>query len=191
MSRFRAKSNRLTTQSFFFASGKVSMLRVNLSVRNNGQTSVMSWDDPAFVGTVNGVRVHTAPGQPFSLYLKGSKIPFQMIARPHSLPDEFNIHVDLQVLLEHLARAAAGTSEHLESESTAGKKRARDENEQAEDAALPKKKRVRKPLTEEQKAARKAAADARRAAASDNNNNKDEAAPSGSDAASGAAAHDE
>jgi hypothetical protein len=146
------------------------MLRINFSICNNGHTETLSWadgrDNSTFVATVNGVRIHTAPGQPFGLYLVGSKVPFQMFPRPVAQVEAYNIHLDLQRLLKHLQRTQQQQDEPV-SETGKNKKRAREatgEDEKKAEEEAPKAKKPRKPMTEEQKAARKATIEANKAA---------------------------
>jgi hypothetical protein len=139
---------------------------MSFSIRNDDSTQVVTLADGTATASVNGVRIFSAPGQPFCVSLKQSKVPFLIIPRPTRQVENPSVHLDIQMLVEHALRARASKDEP-ESEpldGPRGKKRAREEADEAvaaEDA--PKKKKPRKPLTEEQKAARKAAAEARKA----------------------------
>jgi hypothetical protein len=139
------------------------MLRVNFSIRNNGHTDSISWTDGSvdgtFVGTVNGVRIHTAPGQPFILSLKGSKVPFGMYPRPPARVEPYDVHLDLQMLMEQLQRELQHEAPAAETEKNRKRKRA--EAPAGGDGEAPKPKRQR---TDEEKAATAAKTAATKAA---------------------------
>lgn len=126
------------------------MLRINFSIRNNGHTDSISWTDGSvdgtFVGSVNGVRIHTAPGQPFILSLKGSKVPFGIYPRPPARVEPYDVHLDLQMLMEQLQREL----QHEAPAAETKKKRKRADAPAEGDGAAPKPKKQR---TDEEKAA--------------------------------------
>lgn len=129
--------------------------RITFSVRNNGHTETLSWgggghDDATFHARVNGVRVFTAPGQPFTFSLQEGKQPFLVLPRPAFQLEPVPVHLDVQTLVEQAAKI--------------DKKREREEAAPEEAAEEPKKKKPRRPLTEEQKAAKAAKAAATKAA---------------------------
>lgn len=128
--------------------------RLTFSIRNNGHTETLSWgggghDEATFHARVNGVRVFTAPGQPFTFSLQEGKQPFLVLPRPAFQLEPVPVHLDVQTLVEQSAKI--------------DKKREREEAPE-EPPEEPKKKKARRPLTEEQKAAKAAKAAATKAA---------------------------
>jgi hypothetical protein len=80
--------------------------RVSLSIRDNDTTDIFTWSaaaHPSLSARVNGVRVWSAPGQPFQLALEKSKLPFLSFQLPAAANETIAIHVDLQALTGGLA----------------------------------------------------------------------------------------